>query len=113
MSHVLIPVVTPQGLLRLELAEGEFALGPALTERLQSCFARGPGHGLLQLGASETGSVLPPDLSWWRDFAMRFVAALCALGENAERAERRAMAATSASDFSALIDDAPPMQGGE
>ena len=113
MSHVLIPVVTPQGLLRLELAEGEFALDPALTERLQSCFARGPGHGLLQLGAIETGNVLPPDLSWWRDFAMRFVAALCALGENAERAERRAMAATSASDFSALIDDAPPMQGGE
>ncbi len=113
MPHALISVVTPLGLLRLEQAEVEVALDHALAERLQSNFARGPGHGLLQLGASETGSVLPPDFSWWRDFAMRFVAALCALGENADSAERRAMVAPSANDFTALIDDAPPMPGGE
>ncbi len=113
MSHALIPVVTPQGSLRLEQAGGEFELDHALAERLESRFARGPGHGLLQLGAGETGGSLPPDFAWWRDFAMRFVAGLCALGENAERAERIAMAAPSASGFAALIDAAPPMQGGE
>ncbi len=113
MPHALIPVVTPQGLLRLEQAESEFALDHALAERLASRFTRGPGHGLLQLGANETGGSLPPALAWWRDFAMLFVTGLCALGENAERAERRAMAAPSASDLAALIDEAPPMQGGE
>ena len=113
MLHALIPVVTPLGSLRLDQAGGEFVLGHALAERLESRFKRGPGHGLLQLGASETGSVLPPDLSWWRDFAMRFIAELCALGENTERTEQLAIEAPSASFFSVMIDDAPPMQGGE
>jgi hypothetical protein len=34
---------------------------------------------LLQLGAGEAGTSLPSSLAWWRDFALRFVADLCAL----------------------------------
>ena len=51
--------------------------------------------------------------SWWRDFALRFVADLCALGETAKADERRGLPAPAASDLTALIDKAPPMQGGE
>jgi non-specific serine/threonine protein kinase len=42
------------------------ALEPELARRLQNAFARGPGHGLLQLGASEVGVALPPVFSYWR-----------------------------------------------
>jgi hypothetical protein len=83
-----------------------------LGERLERCFTRGSGHGLLQLGAGEAGTSLPSSLAWWRDFAIRFVTDLCALGETAEADERR-LPAPAASDLTALIDEAPPMQGGE
>jgi hypothetical protein len=59
------------------------------------------------------GTSLPLSLAWWRDFALRFVADLCALGETAQADERRDFPAPAASDLTALIDKAPPMQGGE
>jgi hypothetical protein len=43
----------------------------------RGAFARGSGHGLLELGAAEVGTVLPPDLSYCRDFAARPVMAIC------------------------------------
>ncbi len=36
-------------------------------------FARGAGHGLLQLGAGEAGTALPPVFGYWREFGARFV----------------------------------------
>jgi hypothetical protein len=113
MSRSLIPVLTPHGSLRLDQAEDEFSLEDGLAERLEKCFARGSGHGLLQLGAGEAGTSLPSSLAWWRDFALRFVADLCALGETAQADERRDFPAPAASDLTALIDKARPMQGGE
>ena len=113
MSRSLIPVLTPHGSLRLDQAEDEFSLEDGLAERLEKCFTRGSGHGLLQLGAAEAGTSLPLSLAWWRDFALRFVADLCALGETAQVDERRDFPAPAASDLTALIDKAPPMQGGE
>lgn len=44
---------------------------------MQAAFARGAGHGLLQLGASEVGTTLPAVFSYWREFAARYVTALC------------------------------------
>jgi hypothetical protein len=113
MSRSLVPVVTPHGSLRLDRLDDEFVLERALADRLEKSFERGAGHGLLQLGAGETGSVLSPALAWWRDFAVRFIADLCALGEGAEPAKARDLAAPAPSELSGLIDEAPPMQGGE
>jgi len=113
MSRSLIPVLTPHGSLRLDQTEDEFSLEDGLAERLEKSFTRGSGHGLLQLGAGEAGSNLPPSLAWWRDFAMRFIADLCALGETVQVAERHDLSAPAASELAALIDEAPPMQGGE
>jgi non-specific serine/threonine protein kinase len=53
------------------------ALDAALAERLFVAFGRGPGHGLLRLGAAEMGQALPPALGYWRDFAARFVTGPC------------------------------------
>jgi non-specific serine/threonine protein kinase len=113
MSRSLVPVVTPHGSLRLDRLDDEFVLERALADRLEKSFGRGAGHGLLQLGAGETGSILSPALAWWRDFAVRFIADLCALGEGAEPAKARDPAPPAPSELSGLIDEAPPMQGGE
>jgi hypothetical protein len=51
----------------------------------------------------------PSFLAWWRDFALRLVADLCALGETAQADERRDFPAPAASVLTALIDKAPPI----
>src|SRR6202451_1937605 len=78
MSSVfVVPVLTPHGHLILSEDRDASALEPELARRLQNAFARGSGHGLLQLGASEVGVALPPILSYWREFGARYVTALC------------------------------------
>ncbi|WP_158816456.1 DEAD/DEAH box helicase [Methylocapsa sp. S129] len=113
MSRSLAPVLTPHGSLRLDQVEDEFSLDDGLAEALLKRFIRGAGHGLLQLGAGHAGSKLPPSLAWWRDFAMRFIADLCALGETAQASEGLRLPPPGAGDLAALIEEAPPMQGGE
>lgn len=106
---MLAPHLTPSGHL-LAVPEGA---APILAEetrlRLGSSFALGAGHGLLHLGAAEIGRILPPAWAWWRDFAARYVTALCATPEGGEIA----VATPAAQDFEAMIADAPPMTGGE
>jgi hypothetical protein len=81
MPRSLIPVITPHGSLRLDQADDDFVPESGLADRLEKSFERGSAHGLLHLGTSEAGSVLPASLAWWRDFGMRFIADLCALGD--------------------------------
>jgi superfamily II DNA or RNA helicase len=107
MPRSLKPVLTPHGALRLEPGEAESPIGEAVAERLEERFAQGPGHGLLQLGLSEAGTLLPPALAFWRGFAMRFVAALCS-GKDATAVQPPPL-----EELNALLDAAPPVQGGE
>ena len=58
-------------------------------------------------------TALPASLAWWRDFGMRFIADLCAPGDAKGPAGRTELAAPTSSELTALIDDAPPMRGGE
>jgi superfamily II DNA or RNA helicase len=104
-------VVRPHGALRLEAATDDAALDEAVADRLEAAFGRGDGHGLLQLGLAEAGSRLPPDVAFWRAFAMRFVASVCAAGENTGEVARPA--APSADALRTLAEEAPPMRGGE
>ena len=113
MPRSLIPVITPHGSLRLDQADDDFVPESGLADRLEKSFERGSAHGLLHLGTSEAGSVLPASLAWWRDFGMRFIADLCALGDAKGPAGRTELAAPTSSELAALIDDAPPMRGGE
>src|SRR5260370_25016803 len=79
---MLAPVLSPHGVLTLARAleaDAAPALELACGVRLEQAFARGSGHGLLVLGADEVGTVLPPTLSFWRNFGARYVTALCSL----------------------------------
>jgi non-specific serine/threonine protein kinase len=70
--------LTPHGRLALEESGDAHELAPELARRLQEAFSRGPGFGLLQLGACEVGETVPAVFAYWREFAARFLAALCA-----------------------------------
>jgi non-specific serine/threonine protein kinase len=113
MSRSLAPVLSPHGALRLERSDDEFPLKEVIADRLEKHFAGNPGNGLLQLGTGEAGSSLPPALAWWRDFAMRFVAALCAREDAEQVRQLISVAAPPDPDLGALVDAAPPMQGAE
>ena len=87
-------------------------LDPALGEHLHGAFDRGPGHGLLYLGVDHAGTALPPVLAYWREFATRYVTALCtSYGESS--GSRGPVAPLSTSEFEFLVLSAPPMRGGE
>jgi superfamily II DNA or RNA helicase len=113
MPQSLAPVLTPHGALYLENLEADFVLDSPVADRLAAHFARDGGHGLLQLGAGEAGSRVPPALAFWRAFAMRFVAMLCAHDQAASAGELQDIPAPPPDELAALIDEAPPMQGGE
>src|ERR1700729_1140200 len=115
MSSVfVIPVLTPHGHLILSEDRDASALEPELARRLQNAFARGSGHGLLQLGASELGVALPSAFSYWREFGARYVTALCT------RADSEARSTTTHNpsppddaELAWLSLAAPPMTGAE
>ncbi len=108
-TGTLQPLLTPLGHLRLTPDGAAPPLPSGLHERLGAAFAAGAGHGLLQLGAAEVGSALPAALAWWRDFAARYVSALCATPEG----EDFAVPAPDKAVLDALLADAPPMSGAE
>jgi superfamily II DNA or RNA helicase len=101
--------LTPRGHL-LFTAAGD-VLQPALSRTLESAFARGSGHGLLELGAAEVGTPLPADFSYWRDFAARYVTAICTHPDL--DAHESPIPAPSHAELDAFAAAAPPMTGTE
>ena len=93
----------------LEREDGEKTQDAAFSAAIEKAFARGSGHGLLQLGTTaQSGSAFPPALAWWRDFGARYVTALRALPNTPE-----AVPLPPDSILSTLVDEAPPMKGSE
>jgi non-specific serine/threonine protein kinase len=109
-------VLTPNGHLVLAPTADTVTLPPDLSNRLGSAFDRGIGHGLLQLGLREVGTVLPPDFAFWRDFAARYVTILCTsahgLPEDAA-ADSNDVPLPPPEALAVLANTAPPMPGGE
>ena len=112
-SVFLVPVLTPHGHLTLIEDRDALALEPELAQRLQDAFVRGSGHGLLQLGASEVGVALPPVFSYWREFAARYVTALCTLPDDGARSIKRHIPSPPDAELAWLALAAPPMTGAE
>ena len=77
--------LTPHGRLLLEGTEDAPILDEQVAARLADAFGRGTGYGLLRLGAGEVGQALSPGFVWWRDFAARYVAAVCLQASGAAR----------------------------
>ena len=109
----LAPVLTPHGRLLLEPSAEAPPLAADVAERLQQAFARGDGHGLLQLGAAEVATALPAVFAYWRDFGKLLVTALCTQPGNDQPGARLTVPAPPRDELVALAAAAPPMKGGE
>ena len=101
-------VLTPHGHLRLAPSPDAQPLSEDLQQRLTADFDRGTGHGLLQLGGSEVATALPAVFAYWREFAARYVTAVCT---SAQAAEGAVIAAPD--NLSAIAAAVPPMAGAE
>jgi superfamily II DNA or RNA helicase len=103
-------VLTPHGRLLLAPVDDAPPLPPDVSRRIDAAFAHGSGPGLLQLGAGEVGTALPPAFGYWRDLGARYITAVCTLADGAELA---AVPALSITDLESLALAAPPMTGAE
>src|SRR5260370_5016094 len=109
----LDPILTPHGHLTLvEVSDAPF-LDPKLAARLQDAFARGTGHALLQLGADEAGTSLPPIFSYWREFGASYVTSICTQPDSVGPRQKLSVPTPAISELDRLVSAAPPMTGAE
>ena len=66
---------------------------------------------MFELGAGEVGTALPADLSYWRDFGARLVAAICTHPDLTT--DHAPIPAPALGELEALAAAAPPMIGAE
>ncbi len=108
--------ILPSGALLLDTAPGSDAtadgLSPAARARVARAFARGPGHALLDLGATELDAPLALPLAFLRDVGRAFVTRLCAAPDLEERRERSAVDCPP-DERARLAGAVPPMDGAE
>jgi non-specific serine/threonine protein kinase len=102
--------LTPRGHLLFTVAGDTLQPSAVFFRRLESAFARGSGHGLLELGAGEVGTALPADFSYWRDFAARLVTTICTQPDLHAHAP---IPAPALGELEVLAAAAPPMTGAE
>jgi hypothetical protein len=103
--------LTPRRHLLFTAEDGTFQPPPELLRRLERAFARGSGHGLLELGAAEVGTTLPADFNYWRDFAVRLVTTVCTHPDS--EAHHAKIPAPAIEELEELAVGAPPMTGSE
>jgi non-specific serine/threonine protein kinase len=113
LTTFLAPVLTPHGRLLLAQVEDAPPLSPDLAERLQEAFRRGHGHGLLQLGAAEVQTAMPPVFMYWREFSGRYVVALCALPDVEAGRALPPIPPPARGDLDLFASAAPSMTGAE
>ena len=80
--------------------------------KVADAFSSCQAAGLFALAASNSGSPLSPALSYWRDFASRYLSHLCRTPESAE-SRPEPIEPPFLAELSALKEAAPPMVGGE
>jgi superfamily II DNA or RNA helicase len=106
--------LTPHGHLRVADVDDASPVDAGVAERMREAFARGEGHGLLQLGAAEVETLLPAVAGFWRDFAARFVTTACGMPPpEGSAAKLDTIPAPSDDALAAIAAAAPPMTGSE
>ncbi|MBI4422453.1 MAG: ATP-dependent helicase, partial [Elusimicrobia bacterium] len=109
-------VLTPAGRLRMEPApqesSGRAPLPEPAVRRISAAFERGSAEGLLHLATSEAQTALPAALSYWREFAGRFLTALCHVPEAAGE-DLGPIPPPQGSELDGLCQSAPPLRGSE
>lgn len=92
--------ISPHGrLVVLDTVSDQVLPDGHLCERIRQAFSESQAHGLLQLGARELTSPLPPEFAWARDFACRYLTALCRAPEVSGRSELPALPAPDSEQF--------------
>jgi superfamily II DNA or RNA helicase len=110
----LAPVLSPHGRLIVEETDDSNSLVlPDLAERLSDAFARGQGHGLLQLGAAEVQTPMPAVFAYWREFASRYVIAVRTLPNLTGSRTLLDIPPPPRADLDSLVLASPPMTGAE
>ena len=92
--------------------EASDGLSVAARARVARAFARGPGHALLELGATELDATLAPPLAFLRDLGRAFVTRLCAVPDLEDRRERVEVDCPL-DERARLAGAVPPVDGGE
>ncbi len=104
--------ISPHGRLLVLDAVSEPKLPDGLwSERVRRAFSESQADGLLELGARELASALPPEFAWARDFACLYLTALCHTPEISGASELPVLPAPDAEEFAAATLQAPPMRG--
>ena len=83
----------------------------AQAKRLTKAFATGQGAGLFLLATERWEGGPGASFRYWRDFAARYLTALCHIPETV--AELTPLAPPEAAELAALLSSAPPMPGAE
>src|SRR5881628_3039289 len=108
--------ILPSGALLADMAPGEDeasdGLSVAARARVARAFARGSGHGLLDLGATELDAPLAPPLAFLRDLGRAFVTRLCAVPDLEDRRDCVEVDCPP-DERDRLAGAVPPMDGGE
>ncbi|MFA5161914.1 MAG: DEAD/DEAH box helicase [Elusimicrobiales bacterium] len=115
-GNALDIILTPAGHLRVESAEAAISVRCPLPEttvrQISDAFGKGSAEGLLHLATAETQTTLPAAFSYWRDFASRFLTALCHIPEITGE-EISPVSPPETSEIDRLLQSAPPMRGAE
>jgi superfamily II DNA or RNA helicase len=108
--------ILPSGALLADTAVGDDeaadGLSVAAHGRVIRAFRRGPGHGVLQLGAAELDAALSPPLAFLREIGRAFMTRLCAVPDLEERRERVDVDCPP-DERARLAASVPPIEGGE
>src|SRR5436309_574627 len=108
--------ILPSGALLADTARGDDdasdGLSVAARARVARAFGRGPGHAMLDLGATELDAALAPPLAFLRDLGRAYVTRLCAVPDLEERRERVDVDCPP-DERARLAGAVPPMDGGE
>jgi non-specific serine/threonine protein kinase len=101
--------LTPRGHLLFTVADDDplATVAPSIAH----AFARGSGYGLFELGAAEVGTSLSADFSYFRDFAARYITAICTQSDLDPH--DAPIAAPPRDVLDALAAAAPPLTGAE
>jgi superfamily II DNA or RNA helicase len=103
--------LTPRGHLLFTGDHAPRSAETRLWDELERAFARGSGHGLLELGAREVGTVLPADFDYWRNLAGRLITAVCT--HLTVDFNQTTIETPEPDRLEALAAAAPPMEGAE
>ena len=93
--------------------DSDTSLASDLAERLLAVFSRGHGHGLLQLGAAEIQTAMPPVFAYWREFSSRYIVAIRTVTSVDGNRTPPAIPPPPRADLDPLVLASPAMKGAE